>query len=403
MSTPPENSHPRPATRLFIWMGGFAPIGGIETFIADLGASAVRAGFEVEMLAWDRRSPLLRRLREAGVRLICSPWRWACRWHLPDWIIFPLGLWKSRNADVVVFAKTATHTMHALFQRFARNRGQRFIYITPYRPAELWGDDITGHPPRLQAVTAMLQTFDLIICQNDVFASDLRGLGYRGPLEMLPNLPPRGVENPAPYPPDGPLTLGFLGRLEHQKNLPEMLRVFALLRSEKSARGDAARPVRLCLFGEGSLRTELENRARELGIASSVEFHGAIPRDRVRAAIQSCHVFCFTSHSEGQPIASLEILAEGRPIIATAVGAFPNMLTDPALGQVVPVGDTAGFLSAVKAMLARQQAGDVAPLDTVKAYQARFDREQTVRRYIELLSSGETAPGPGVREAGATA
>jgi glycosyltransferase involved in cell wall biosynthesis len=103
-------------------------------------------------------------------------------------------------------------------------------------------------------------------------------------------------------------------------------------------------------------------------------------------------LFCFTSHSEGQPIASLEILAEGRPIIATAVGAFPNMLTLPTLGATVPTHDTAAFVAAVRGMIAAQKAGRVNPQASVEAYRTKFDRDAAFRRYLEILSLDGSLP-----------
>jgi hypothetical protein len=64
---------------LFIYAGGFAPLGGIEAFLADLSQAVANAGVRVELLAWDRRSKLLQVMRKAGVRTYCSPWRWGNR------------------------------------------------------------------------------------------------------------------------------------------------------------------------------------------------------------------------------------------------------------------------------------------------------------------------------------
>ena len=383
-----QNSTTKQGQRVLIWMGGFAPIGGIETFVADLGQAAIKAGFQVDMLAWDRRSEFLPPVRAAGVRLYNSPWRWGCRWAIPDWLVLPLGILLCRKADVVVFPKTLSPLMQRLVNRFGKWRGSnsRFVYVTPYRPSEFF-DNVTTEAGK-KTTRELLASFDLIICQNAVFADDLRALGYDGPLQLSPYLPPNGAGNPAPYPKDT-VTLGFLGRLEHQKNLPELLKVFALLKEEVPG-------IRLRLIGDGSLKAELVARAHQLGLTSQVEFCGAVPRDRISAAIRSCQLFCFTSHSEGQPIASLEILSEGRPIIATAVGAFPDMLADPALGEVVPLGDTHAFLDAVKRMVARQKGGFISPEETVRAYRAKFDRETALLNYMEALSP----KGP-AQEAGA--
>ncbi len=387
---PIAGANPGVTPGVFIYAGGFAPIGGIETFLADLSQGLVRAGVQVELLVWNRQSKLLNNIREAGVRVYCSPWRWGCRWAWPDWLLLPFGILKCRKSPVVLFGKTFRPAIQDLIYRFGKVRGrhQRFIYVTEYRPAELWSW-VRGEGEK-KKVAAMLNAFDLIVSQNSMFADDLRTLGYQGPIELLPNLPPPATEKPAPYP-DGPLTIGFLGRLEHQKNLPALLNIFALLNQQEARCSNDAPQLRLRLIGEGSQRASLMSLAGELGIAHSVEFCGAVPRERVREAIQRCHLFCFTSRTEGQPIASLEVLAEGRPIIATSVGAFPDMLTNPALGAAIPPGDESAFLSAVSDVLARQKSRLLCPQDTVRAYQAKFDPKAVLRKYIELLSPDAAA------------
>jgi glycosyltransferase involved in cell wall biosynthesis len=186
--------------------------------------------------------------------------------------------------------------------------------------------------------------------------------------------------------------------LEPQKNLPALLNIFARLSHQEAGSSGRSPHLRLRLFGDGSQKAGLMTLARKLGVEPSVEFCGAIPRERVREAVQSCHLFCFTSLTEGQCLAALEILAEGRPIIATAVGAFSDMLTQPATGAVVPSGDEPAFLSAVNDLLARQKRGLLSPPDTVQAYQLKFDREAVVRKYVELLTLKTTAPEPPRRD-----
>jgi glycosyltransferase involved in cell wall biosynthesis len=180
--------------------------------------------------------------------------------------------------------------------------------------------------------------------------------------------------------------------LEPDKNLPALLNVFALLCRSDSVSSDHGPEIRLRLIGDGRQREDLTRRAKELGIAPWVEFCGTVPRERVKEAIRSCHVFCFTSITEGQCLASLEILAAGRPIIATSVGAFLETLTNAALGEAVSSSQPAVFLPALLNVLARQKAGLLSPHDTVRAYRAKFDGEAVLRKYVELLSPGAGMP-----------
>ncbi len=89
------------------------------------------------------------------------------------------------------------------------------------------------------------------------------------------------------------------------------------------------------MFGDGHLRKNLEELACGLGIEKFVVFHGNIPNSRVPEVIASCHLFAFTSINEGQCLAALEILSCGRPLVATDVGALPEILSDSCLGRLV--------------------------------------------------------------------
>ncbi len=386
---PKTNSVKAPGA--LFYAGGFAPVGGIETFLSDLSQAVTKAGIPVELLTWDRRSKLLRDIRQAGVRTFCSPWRWGCRWAWPDWLLLPFGIWKCRKAPVVLFGKTFRPALHKLIHRFGKRRGgdQLFIYVTPYRPSEFWGY-LSDTAQKLE-LQVMLNTFDVIVCQSSIFEGELRAMGYGGAIEVLQYLPPSPDENPAPYP-AGPITIGFLGRLEPDKNVPALLDLFAQLRRADSESSGGASQMRLRLIGDGRRREDLMRRAEELGIAPWVEFRGAIPREQVKEAIQSCHVFCFTSIMEGQCLAALEILAAGRPIIATSVGVFPETLTHAALGEAVSSWQPAVFLPAVQSVLARQKSGLLSPQDTVRAYRGKFDGEAVLGKYVELLSPVAAMP-----------
>ena len=151
-------------------------------------------------------------------------------------------------------------------------------------------------------------------------------------------IPPKPI-TPHPFPDGGHcLRLGFLGRLVPQKNLVYLLEAFEHLVAGRA--GACSEPVswELHLFGDGPTKQELESAAAARGLESRVHFHGAVPHDAVAAAIDQCHLFAFSSVSEGQCLAALEILSRGRPIVATPVGAFPEFLTAPELGQLCPPG-----------------------------------------------------------------
>jgi len=90
------------------------------------------------------------------------------------------------------------------------------------------------------------------------------------------------------------------------------------------------------IIGNGPLRSDLERRARDLGIAHAVHFSGF--RSDVFNVVNALDVFVMPSTHEGLPMALLEASALGKPIVASAVGGIPEVLND-LQGWLVPPGD----------------------------------------------------------------
>ena len=109
------------------------------------------------------------------------------------------------------------------------------------------------------------------------------------------------------------IRVGFLGRLEPQKNLPHLLQFSRFMRNE----------VRLEIFGDGTERPRLLERLAD-DCPHLVQFHGAIDRELILSVIDSCDIFVVPSVSEGQCLAALEIIARGKRLIAAPVGALPE-------------------------------------------------------------------------------
>ncbi len=95
--------------------------------------------------------------------------------------------------------------------------------------------------------------------------------------------------------------------------------------------------VRFWLVGCGPLEQATRDYARELGVASSVEFLGLLEGEALRAAVKGLGVSVLTSkNNEGLPNAVLESMAAGIPVVATAVGGAPEIVEDGVTGYLVP-------------------------------------------------------------------
>ena len=122
-----------------------------------------------------------------------------------------------------------------------------------------------------------------------------------------------------------------VGRLDPEKNPVLLADVLARLNRQ----GDR---WRLVVCGEGSLRRELEQRVRQLGLTDRVELRGYVPHGpALRRLYEESDVLLHLSWTEGVPQVLLEAFAAGLPVVATAVGGVPALVGDAAL--LVPPGD----------------------------------------------------------------
>ncbi len=99
------------------------------------------------------------------------------------------------------------------------------------------------------------------------------------------------------------------------------------------------------------ISTALRAEARELGIEDVVRFLGR--RDDARAFLAAADVVVNPSDVEGLPVVVLEAMALGRPIVATAVGGVPDLITDERTGLLIEPGDPEALARAVGRLLDR--------------------------------------------------
>jgi glycosyltransferase involved in cell wall biosynthesis len=104
------------------------------------------------------------------------------------------------------------------------------------------------------------------------------------------------------------------------------------------------------LAGDGPLRTELERRARELGIADRCVFLGH--RSDVPDLLAAADLLVLPSLFEGLPVSVLEARAAQRPVVATAIGGTDEAVTHEVTGLLVPPRDPSALASAIRRLRA---------------------------------------------------
>ena len=108
---------------------------------------------------------------------------------------------------------------------------------------------------------------------------------------------------------------------------------------------------KVLFVGAGPELSALQQLAKQLDCADICQFVGAVPNEQLRAYFSAADVSCLASRQEGWPNVILESLACGTPVVATAVGAVPQLLANPELGIIVeptPEAICAGLLRALQ-------------------------------------------------------
>ncbi|HET9651081.1 MAG TPA: glycosyltransferase family 4 protein [Usitatibacter sp.] len=132
--------------------------------------------------------------------------------------------------------------------------------------------------------------------------------------------------------PEYPLRLIYIGRLDREKGLYETLQAMRLAH-------ELGVDTRITIAGAGSEEGRLKRYAQALGLASRVCFTGPVfGEDKVRL-LAGADVMVLPSYSEGLPYALLEAMAGGIPVVATPVGAIPDVVTHGIHGFLVRARD----------------------------------------------------------------
>ncbi len=141
-----------------------------------------------------------------------------------------------------------------------------------------------------------------------------------------------------------PVRILSVGRLTEQKNYALLIEALGTLHQE-------GLDFLLTIVGEGVLRESLEERIQRAGLKERVSLLGHLSHAAVLEQYAQADIFVSTSRWEGSPNVVLEALSYGLPVVATAVGGVPDVVTDGVEGVLVPSEDTAALAKALKSLI----------------------------------------------------
>ena len=133
--------------------------------------------------------------------------------------------------------------------------------------------------------------------------------------------------------------------------------------------------VLLVLIGADIIKKTLVQQAEELGLIDSIIFAGPQPHEKIPLWLNASDLFVLPSYQEGMPVSLLEALMCGKPVIATAVGGIPEVMTSPEYGILVEPRNVAQLSQALLEGFSKDWRED-----RIAQYGARFTWEAIAKR-----------------------
>ncbi len=173
----------------------------------------------------------------------------------------------------------------------------------------------------------------------------------------------------------GTRLIGAVGRLYPEKGYAHLIEAVALLR-------DSGYGVRCVILGEGPQAGELQELIERLGVGEQVQLLGR--RDDVDRVVRELDVAVLCSIREGSPLAMLEYMAAGAPIVATAVGGVPELIDDGVHGLLVAGADPQALRDGIARLLDDRALAERLGAAARARRAAEFGLDGLMRRVEEL-------------------
>ena len=292
--------------------------GGAEKQLFQLATGLQDRGWQQTIISFDRGGIWKEPLEERGL-----PVEEISRHPLKPWRLWQLWRFVRRERPDVVLS-WSTHL--AVYARWVRGVGRlrRMVNVREDLTVDTNSGQTSAYIERLRST---LQQADFVVSNSEWGLEALRRVGVALPrTAVIRNIvPPTGRATPA-MATEVPRIVA-VGKLNLLKAQHVLLQALGTLAAEK-------RKFELLMAGDGPERARLCELAKQLGLADRVRFLGDV--DDMPRLLATAHLLVHPSKSEGLSNAILEGMAEGLPVVASAVGGNPEIVADGVSGLLVP-------------------------------------------------------------------
>ncbi len=140
-----------------------------------------------------------------------------------------------------------------------------------------------------------------------------------------------------------PFTVLFMGVLIKRKGVADLINAIYLLNKENKLDN-----VRLVIAGSGAEEAELKAMCTQFGLDNYIEFAGWTAGEKKEKLFRESQMLVLPSYNEGLPIAILEAISCGMPVVATNVGDISSAVIDGENGYLIEPGDVLAIKQAIE-------------------------------------------------------
>jgi glycosyltransferase involved in cell wall biosynthesis len=349
--------------------------GGTERMHINLAPHFLSAGMHVTFLLDRRSGALLDKVPDgAGIHILEASRQVAAVPKLVRYL-------RSRPVDLLISNMEHGNVISVWARRLAAARTRIIVaQHCSFRDQVSRGNWKFNLLPKLYRAT--LPRADAVVCVSNGVAgemADVCGLAasrmnviHNG--AMTAELK-QAAEQPADHPwfALGEPVIVAAGRLVELKDYPTLLQAFARIIRQ--------RPARLIILGDGPLRQDLRNLAKELAIGDRVDLPGFVANPM--PFMRNATAFALTSRAEGFGNVLVEAMACGTPVVSTDCPHGPAEILDYGrFGRLTPPGDPVAFADALLATLDRPM-----PAAELEERAAMFSTRQCALDYLSLFSN----------------
>ncbi len=340
-------------------------IGGTPTVVREL-ALRLRPRHTVMVACLSKWGPVADQLREAGVPVVALGAKGAA--ELPATLFKLIRLIRREKFDLVFsFLIHANFVAAAALPFCGKTRFLQSVQTTQPKPRWHW---ILQSLIQVAAERVVVPSKSAARCAMDW--ADVP----EEKIAIIPNAVDRERTLGRRAATDGEQrhTIGFIGRLDPIKRVPDLLAAMASLDSS----------YQLAIYGEGADRPRIEREIGRLRLKNRVKLHGVIANPS--QALCSIDVLVLPSAAEGFGLVLIEAMAAGVPVVATDVPGIRDVVTDGRTGLLVPVESPREIARAVRRVCEDLKLRDRLVEQGSAEVNRRFSWENVLGQYESLLA-----------------